>query len=53
MRLANKVAAITGGNSGVGLATARGFASQGAKLAILGRNSATLDQAATTLGRAL
>ena len=50
MRLAERVAVITGGNSGIGLATAHEFKANGAKLAIFGRNRQTLDQAATALG---
>lgn len=49
-RLANKVALITGGNSGIGLATARAFVAEGARVAITGRNKETLDQAAKELG---
>ncbi len=50
MRLANKTAFITGGNSGIGLATARLFVAEGARVAITGRNQATLEAAARELG---
>ena len=51
-RFAGKVAVITGGNSGIGLATARSFASEGAKVAILGRDPTTLEAAVSELGDA-
>jgi NAD(P)-dependent dehydrogenase (short-subunit alcohol dehydrogenase family) len=50
VRLANKTAFITGGNSGIGLATARLFVAEGANVAITGRNQATLEAAAKELG---
>jgi NAD(P)-dependent dehydrogenase (short-subunit alcohol dehydrogenase family) len=50
MRLANKRALITGGNSGIGLATAKLFVAEGARVAITGRNQATLQAAAKELG---
>lgn len=49
-RLQNKVAVITGGNSGIGLATAQLFVEQGARVAILGRDEKTLKSAAEQLG---
>jgi NAD(P)-dependent dehydrogenase (short-subunit alcohol dehydrogenase family) len=51
-RLMNKVAVITGGNSGIGLATAQLFVEEGARVTILGRDEATLGQAAEQLGPA-
>jgi NAD(P)-dependent dehydrogenase (short-subunit alcohol dehydrogenase family) len=50
MRLQGKTAVITGGNSGIGLATARLFVAEGARVAIIGRNQETLDAAAAELG---
>lgn len=50
MKLRDKVAVITGGNSGIGLAIAHEFKSNGAKLALFGRDKATLDGAVAALG---
>lgn len=49
-RLENKVAVVTGGNSGIGLASARRFAREGARVAILGRNEETLKGAVGEIG---
>jgi NAD(P)-dependent dehydrogenase (short-subunit alcohol dehydrogenase family) len=49
-KLKNKVAVVTGGNSGMGLATAKLFANEGAKVVITGRNETTLQEAAKQIG---
>jgi len=49
-RLKGKRALITGGTSGIGLATARLFLQEGARLAITGRNPETLAAARSELG---
>ncbi len=49
-KLENKVAVITGGNSGIGFATAQEFIAQGAKVIITGRRQAAIDEAIKQLG---
>src|SRR5580704_787803 len=49
-RLEGKVAVVTGGNSGIGLATAKRLAEEGARVAISGRSRKTLDEAMATIG---
>lgn len=49
MRLAGRTALITGGNSGIGLATARILTAEGARVAITGRNERTLAEAAASI----
>ncbi len=46
----NKVILITGGNSGIGYATAEEFIAQGAKVIITGRNKEKVEEAANNLG---
>ncbi len=46
MRFADKCVVVLGGNAGIGLAAARMFRAEGAKLALTGRNAATLAAAA-------
>jgi len=49
-RLEGKVAVVTGGNSGIGLATAKEFAREGARVVITGRDARTLAEAAREIG---
>jgi NAD(P)-dependent dehydrogenase (short-subunit alcohol dehydrogenase family) len=49
-RFENKIVLITGGNSGIGLATARRLATEGATVIISGRHRETLDRATQDLG---
>ncbi len=49
-RLEGKVAVVTGGNSGIGLATAQRLQQEGARVAIAGRSKKTLDEAVKTIG---
>lgn len=48
-KLENKVAVVTGGNSGIGLAIAQRFAKEGAKLVLFGRNADTLAETERSL----
>jgi NAD(P)-dependent dehydrogenase (short-subunit alcohol dehydrogenase family) len=52
-RLEGKVAVVTGGNSGIGLAAAKRLQEEGARVAIAGRSKKTLDEAVRTLGNGL
>jgi len=51
LKLAGKVAVITGGSTGIGLATARRFVDAGAHVFITGRRRAELDKASAEIGR--
>jgi NADP-dependent 3-hydroxy acid dehydrogenase YdfG len=50
-RLENKVAVITGGSSGIGLANAQQFIDEGAFVFITGRRQAELDDAVKQIGK--
>ena len=49
MRFTDKVVVILGGNSGIGLASARAFAAEGAQVRITGRHRETIDAAVTEM----
>ena len=49
-KLEGKVAVITGGSTGIGLATAKRFTSEGAHVYITGRRQSELDEAVTEIG---
>ena len=50
MKLTNKIALITGGTSGLGLATAKRFVAEGAFVFITGRRQVELDAAVKEIG---
>ncbi len=50
MKLDGKITVITGGSSGIGLATAKTFIAEGARVYITGRRQGELDDAVTSLG---
>lgn len=49
--LKNKIAVVTGGSSGIGLATAKRFVEEGAYVFIAGRRQAELDKAVAEIGK--
>ena len=50
-KLEGKIAVITGGNSGIGFATAKRFVSEGAYVFIIDRNKKELDTAISEIGK--
>jgi NAD(P)-dependent dehydrogenase (short-subunit alcohol dehydrogenase family) len=50
-KLEGKIAVITGGNSGIGLATAKRFVSEGANVFIFGRRQNEIDEAISEIGK--
>ena len=49
-KLSGKIAVVTGGNSGIGLAAAKAFVAEGAKVVIVGRRQDAVDAAVAELG---
>jgi NAD(P)-dependent dehydrogenase (short-subunit alcohol dehydrogenase family) len=50
-KIEGKVAVITGGNSGIGLATAQRFVQEGAHVYVTGRRQTELDEAVKEIGK--
>ena len=50
LRLEGRIAVVTGGTNGIGLATARRFATEGARVFVTGRRQAELDAAVAAIG---
>jgi NAD(P)-dependent dehydrogenase (short-subunit alcohol dehydrogenase family) len=51
-QLTGKTALVTGGSSGIGLATAQRFAAEGAHVFLTGRNQENIDKAVASIGDA-
>lgn len=51
-KLSGKVAVVTGGNSGIGLAAAKAFVAEGARVVIVGRRAPAVEAAVAELGAA-